>query len=251
MKDLRKLRHHLPKIEKILHHTFNDQQLLLTAFTHSSYVNEHTQAVRGNNERLEFVGDGVLNLLVIEYLYQTFPHSTEGELSSLRAHLVRKESCFRLLQQLHLGKFLLLGKGEKKQREQIDGTTFVHNAYANLFEAILGAIYMDGTLRQCKHFFFSHFHSTLEEMVRQWTPFKDAKTELQKHTQKLFHTHPHYAVLESRGPDHSKEYVVQLFIDTPGEKRELARGVGTSKREAEQRAAEHALALLQANKGFI
>lgn len=218
------------EIEKVLGYTFSNRNILTRAFVHSSFINEHKALSLKHNERLEFLGDSVLNLIVTEYLFRNFPDITEGELSALRSHIVSAPSCTEFVQKLGCGKYILVGKGE-----QINAGRSKTSIMADLFEAILGAIYLDGGLEKTRLFFFHHFSPIIEKMVSQ--PQMNFKARLQEHIQKTKHQIPHYLVLEESGPDHEKKFVIGVYImDTL-----IGTGSGTSKKEAEQSAAKDAL----------
>lgn len=221
------------QIEKIIGYTFQNRSLLLLAFVHRSYVNEHRD-VHEHNERLEFLGDSVLELLVSEYLYRTLPNTPEGELSNIRAKLVEASACIAYIQKLDLEKFLLLGKGERmnsgRGRESI---------LADLFEALIGSIYLDGGLDAASHFLFKNFGEEIDATLR--TPQKNSKAQLQDVCQKHFQQAPQYVVLEEVGPDHDKMFQIGVYINDC----EIGQGKGSSKKEAQQAAATSALTLLQ------
>jgi ribonuclease-3 len=220
----------IPEIEEKLAYSFENQKLLTLAFVHRSYFNENRSVVEEHNERLEFLGDSVLGLLVSDYLYQQLPMQPEGELSQLRAHLVEATTCAKFLQMLDLSEYVLLGKGERdnvgRGRETI---------LADLFEAIIGAIYIDSDLKTVAKFFWHHFGDEIAELVKE--PFHNWKAELQDYSQKKYQKPPIYKVEKEIGPDHSKQFhVVACLAD-----QEVGWGVGASKKEAEQAAAEDAL----------
>lgn len=220
-------------IEKIIGYTFKSRSLLIMAFVHRSYVNEHRD-VSQHNERLEFLGDSILELLVSEYLYRALPETPEGELSNIRAKLVEASACISYIQKLDLEKFLLLGKGERmnsgRGRESI---------LADLFEALIGAIYLDGGLNAASHFIFTNFGKEIDATLQ--APQKNSKAELQDVCQKHFQRPPEYVVLEELGPDHDKMFQIGVYINES----EIGRGRGSSKKEAQQAAASAALKVLQ------
>lgn len=230
MKTYRQIEEHIEEIEKVLGCTFKEKSVLLRAFVHRSYFNEHRGSVEAHNERLEFLGDSVLGLLVSDYLYKKFPEHPEGELSHMRSYLVDAASCAQLVMSLGLDEWILLGKGESmnqgKGRDSI---------LADLFEAVLGAIYLDGGLDEARRFFFSHFEEKLDTLVLQ--PMRNWKAELQDWTQKMYQMAPTYEVLEEKGPDHCKLFHVGAFIG----KKLLGEGMGHSKKEAETEAAKQAV----------
>lgn len=225
---------HLGQIETRLGYTFLDKGLLFLAFTHRSYFNENRKEVEGHNERLEFLGDSVLGLIVSGYLYRHLPSQSEGHLSHLRAQLVGAESCVHYMRLLQLEEFLLLGKGESinvgRGRERI---------LADLFEAIVGAIYLDGGISAAEKFFLTRFSKLLDEAME--SPLRNWKAELQDYSQKKHQRPPDYEVLEEKGPPHSKTFFVSVKIG--GE--EVGQGEGSSKKQAEQNAAEDALKRLE------
>lgn len=220
----------MDSIEAKLGYTFENKELLRLAFTHRSYFNEHREEVEGHNERLEFLGDSVLSLIVSGYLYSHLPSRSEGHLSHLRAHLVGAEMCIVYMRQLELEEELLLGKGEAanvgRGRDRI---------LADLFEAIVGAIYLDGGLDGAKSFFLSHFVGHLEQAIHR--PLRNWKAELQDHAQRKTQRPPVYVVLNEEGPAHEKTFLIGACIDGV----EVGQGEGNSKKEAEQAAAEDAL----------
>jgi len=218
-----------PSIESKLDYAFHDRSFLALAFVHRSYINEHRN-VAEHNERLEFLGDSVLGLLIAEYLYLQLPSTPEGDLSYLRSRLVEASSCVAYVQKLDLEKYLLLGKGERmndgRGRESI---------LADLFEAIIGAIYLDGGIEAARRFIFKNFTPEIEKILK--TPLRNWKALLQDYCQKRHQQPPNYQVLEEIGPDHSKLFTVAVFINN----QEFGRGQGASKKEAQQAAAQDAL----------
>ncbi|MBM3197910.1 MAG: ribonuclease III [Chlamydiae bacterium] len=224
----------LPAVEEKIHYTFRDKSLLALAFVHTSFYNEYRQEVALPNERLEFLGDAVLGLLIAEYLYERFPEAPEGFLASLQASLVEEAMCSCFARHLDLSSFLLLGKGEQRnrgaERESIQ---------ADLLEALLAAVYLDGGLEQVKTFFWSHFTEEIERALRE--PTRNWKAELQELLQKNYQTLPTYQLLQEYGPDHSKVFIIGVMFKG----KLLGRGEGGSKKEAEQLAAKQALQTLQ------
>jgi ribonuclease-3 len=213
-------------IEQQLNVTFQDKDLLMQAFVHKSYLNEHETKL-GDNERLEFLGDSILYSIVTFYLFGHFKTLSEGKLSYIRSNLICKEANALYLQQLDLGSYLLTGKGEKSR----ESTTL----FANLFEAILGALFLDQGYDQCNQFFLDHFTKTMQQIIEK--PIENFKAELQHYAQTNFNQKPLYRVQKEVGAQHQKEFFVQVFIDD----RELGLGVGKNKKQAEQLAAKNAL----------
>ena len=217
------------EIEMRLDYTFTDKRLLGLAFVHRSYVNENKMTTE-HNERLEFLGDSILNLLISDYLYRYLPGTSEGDLSYLRSRLVEAHSCMVYVQKLELTPYLLLGKGERmndgRGRETI---------LADLFEALMGAIYLDGGMEAAKRFLFKNFSPEIDMILK--TPVRNFKADLQDLAQKKFKEAPEYHVVAETGPDHSKHFKVTVSI----QKTLWGAGEGNSKKEAQQNAAEDAL----------
>lgn len=230
MSPLDYLRERSAEIEKRLVYIFKNKDLLFTAFVHRSFFNEHRHVVKQHNERLEFLGDSVLGLIVSDFLYHHLPSHPEGELSHLRAQLVDASACAGYLQHIQLGAFVLLGKGERMNEGRGRETIC-----ADLFEAIIGAIYLDGGLEEARRIFFYHFQTSLELSLK--TPTRNWKAELQDYSQKKYQRPPTYKVAKESGPDHSKVFEVGAFIGD----QLVGEGRGSSKKEAEQSAAENAL----------
>ena len=217
-------------IEERLGYLFSNKDLLCNALTHRSYVNEHRDPGLAHNERLEFLGDSVLGLVVADYLYHRLPSYAEGALSQLRSKLVEAASCSKYLQKLNVAEFILLGRGEK----MTDGRGKL-SILADVFEAIVGAIFLDGGLAMAKSFLLCHFEE--EANVAIGSPPRNYKAELQDYSQRKYQKIPVYKVAEESGPDHAKMFHVIVSID----EREAGMGLGNSKKEAEQRAAFDAL----------
>jgi ribonuclease-3 len=217
------------EIEEKLGYRFEDRRLLLLAFTHRSYVNEHRE-VTEHNERLEFLGDSVLGVLITEYLYLSLPGVPEGDLSSLRAKIVNAPTCMAYVQKLDVEKFLLLGKGERFN----EGRGRV-SILADLFEAILGAIFLDGGLSASKSFIINNFGNELEIALK--GPMQNAKAILQDLCQKKLQQIPLYKVITESGPDHSKHFEIEVSVGGS----QIGSGQGTSKKQAQEAAAQDAL----------
>lgn len=223
------------KLEKILGIEIKDQDLFLTAFTHRSYLNEHYECKTPSNERLEFLGDAVLQLTSSEYLYEKFPESPEGDLTNYRAAIVCTTSISDEAKRLGYGEFLRLSNGEEatggRSREYI---------LANTFEAVLGALYLEKGLEFCKDFVKRELLYKVAEIVEKQA-YKDAKSRFQELSQEKLGVTPIYEVLESWGADHEKTFKVGVYLD----KKLFGTGEGKSKQKAEQQAAHNALELLQ------
>jgi ribonuclease-3 len=225
-----RLQERLPVLFERIGYRFQDPSGLVLALIHRSFVNEWRQGGLGHNERLEFLGDSVLGLIVSNYLFQRLPDHSEGELSKLRSQIVEAQSCARCLMRLGLHDEILLGRGEKNGLEKLRISIF-----ADVFEALLGAIYLDGGFATVQEFFLHHFQELMEEVIDH--PARNFKAELQDFSQKKVQKPPLYKVVLEEGPDHAKIFHVAVFI---GED-QLGMGVGLSKKQAEQRAAEQAL----------
>ena len=223
----------LEKIEAILPLQFSDKDLLRHVFVHRSYINEHPESKLGHNERLEFLGDAVLELAVTEFLYTTYPNP-EGELTNWRSALVRGQHLAEVANNLQLGHWLLLSRGEAKS-----GGKSRQILLANMFEALLGAIYLDAGLEPVRRFIEKTITVHLPKILEQELHV-DPKSRLQEITQAREGITPHYVVLHETGPDHAKEFTVGVYL---GE-RKLSESKGDSKQSAEQAAAGEALNLL-------
>ena len=209
---------------------FDDVHLLMSAFTHRSYVNEHTKSVKEHNERLEFLGDAVLELVATEYLYANY-QQPEGVLTNWRAALVRTESICQAATKLGFADYLRLSKGEKRGSKRAR-----NQILANTFEAFLGAVYLDKGYEQVAKFIDKHILSTLNSILETGA-WLDAKTKLQEYVQSVEGLTPTYKVMKEDGPDHEKIFVVGVYIDH----QLRGKGRGYSKQIAQQRAAEIAL----------
>lgn len=220
----------VPLIEEQINYSFKEKSYIELAFIHRSFANENRGRATGHNERLEFLGDAILGLIVSDFLYSHLPDQPEGELSYLRSRLVEASACMRYLQKMDLEKFLMVGKGESMNEGKGRGTIL-----ADLFEAIIGALYLDGGIEAARTFFFDNFKSDVLAIIDK--PHRNWKAELQDHCQKKHQKPPEYQIIKEEGPDHLKIFFVKVFLD----KRELGMGEGSSKKEAEQSAAENAI----------
>jgi ribonuclease-3 len=225
-------------LEGILGYGFRNRRLLEEALTHGSLINEIPDGNRCDNERLEFLGDAVLGLIMTEWLMETFPWEAEGELTRLRSSLVKEKRLAEAARTLQLGEYLHLGKGEERM-----GGRRKRSILADAFEAVVGAIYLDGGLEAVRDFIRRVFVSVREEAGPDQRPVSDAKTRLQELMLALFRRPPVYEVADACGPDHAKTFVIHLRLH----ERTLAFGKGTSKKEAEQDAAENFLLDLEKN----
>ncbi len=226
----------LENLEKKINYRFEKRELLRMAVCHSSYINEHRMERLDCNERLEFLGDAVLELVSSEYLYQKFPEKPEGELSKLRASLVCEPSLAMSARAIGLEKYLLLGNGEEatggRQRDSI---------ISDALEAAIGAIYLDGGITNAKEFILAYVLNDMEHKQL----FFDSKTILQERVQGRMEGQICYRLVGEKGPDHDKSFFVKLYI---GDK-EYGSGQGHTKKAAEQRAAYEALCKINDQEG--
>lgn len=218
-------------LEERLGHTFRDRSLLLQALTHRSYLNEHTDYTLTHNERLEFLGDAVLELIVTEHLYKRFANP-EGDLTNWRAALVNAKTLAGISKNLHFEEFLLLSKGEARDKD----TKARMYILANGIEAIIGSIYLDAGMPAAEKFIHTHILSHLPKIL-ELELYVDAKSKFQETAQEIMGITPTYKVLEEKGPDHQKEFTIGVFLD----KDLVAVGRGTSKQEAQVAAADAGL----------
>lgn len=218
--------------------TFRDKTLLQRALTHRSYLNETRYLLQADNERLEFLGDAVLDFLVGEYLYHRFPEMREGMLTNLRAALVREETLAAFAAQLDLGSFLMMGRGEAES-----GGRERPAILCAVFEALVGALYLDQDLEAVKALLFPLVEPVLPEFV-DLAAYKDAKSRLQEWSQNQFRATPRYRTVEANGPDHDKQFTVHAIIDD----QLWGIGQGRSKQVASQHAAADALAYITAHQ---
>lgn len=220
----------IPQLQERLGVKFKDEQLLRQALVHRSYLNEHRDFELPHNERLEFLGDAVLELIVTDHLYRTY-ENPEGELTSWRSALVRGEHLAIVAEELGIGQALQMSKGEEKS-----GGRNREALLANAFEAVLGALYLDQGYDPSKELVHRLLIPRLPNIIKQ-NLHRDAKSQLQEMVQERHGVTPRYDVSASSGPDHDKRFTVSVAVD--GKK--LAEGDGTSKQSAEQAAAQAAL----------
>lgn len=213
---------------------FTNEKLLIQAFTHSSYVNEHRRRPHEDNERLEFLGDAVLELTVSQYLFKKFPHMSEGELTKLRAAIVCEPSLVKFANALSFGELVLLGKGE-----ELTGGRTRPALLADVFEAFIGALYLDQGMDAVMQFLGQTIFPKIDEGA--FSHVMDFKSQLQELVQRDGIGVLEYSILEEKGPAHNKEFVSRVSLNG----QELGIGVGKSKKEAEQHAAQMALQKLK------
>ncbi|TSC91830.1 MAG: putative ribonuclease III [Candidatus Berkelbacteria bacterium Licking1014_96] len=220
----------LSKFEKKIKIKFKDQKLLQTVFIHRSYLNENKNYALPQNERLEFLGDAVLEFIVTDYLYKKFDNP-EGEMTNWRAALVRGEMLSKIANQLKMGDLMMLSHGETKT-----GGRERKVLLANAFEALIGAIYLDRGIVITRKFINQNLITHLEEIIEKGL-YQDAKSVLQEKSQDELGITPTYEVIKESGPDHAKKFVIGVYI---GEKL-IGQGEGNSKQEGQQEAAKKGL----------
>lgn len=221
----------LQPLEKCLSHKFANPDLLQQALVHRSYLNEHSEIKLDHNERLEFLGDAVLELVITEFLFTKYPNRPEGELTAFRAALVNTETLSQVAGEFNLGDYILLSKGEAKENGRSRQAML-----ADAFEAITGAIYLDAGYQAARDFIAKYLFPKIDQIVEK-NLWQDAKSAFQERAQAVHEVTPSYQMLSAIGPDHSKVFTVGLYL---GEKL-VAKGVGPSKQRAEQEAAREGL----------
>ncbi len=211
--------------------SFRDQALLRQAFTHRSYLNEHKNSGLEHNERLEFLGDAVLELVVTEHLFSKYPNYPEGDMTSLRASVVNADALSEVATEVGMNDFLLLSRGEAKDKGRAR-----RYILANTFEAFVGALFLDQGYNASRDFVAAHLFPMLEKIVADglWT---DSKSSFQEEAQERAGVTPAYQTLSEEGPDHDKIFTVGVFVGDE----QVALGKGKSKQEAEQVAAREGL----------
>ena len=220
------------KLEEQLGIKFKDKDLLTQAFVHRSYLNENPSFHLSHNERLEFLGDAVIELLVSDYLYKKYPDQSEGKLTNWRAALVNAKMLAKVAEELNLNDFLLLSRGETKEKGKAR-----QYILANTFESFIGSLFLDSGLNPCDSLLKKHLIARLSEIIESGL-YRDSKSSFQETAQEKEGITPVYRVLKESGPDHAKSFVVGAFL---GEEL-IAQGDGLSKQEAEEAAAKKALA---------
>lgn len=215
--------------------SFNNPDLLIEALTHRSYLNEHREYIGSHNERLEFLGDAVLELATTDFLFKKFPTVSEGELTSYRAALVNTVSLAESARALGVSEFLLLSKGESRDTGRARDVIL-----ADALEAIIGAVYLDQGFEAAEAFIAKNLYGKIDEVIAKRS-YQDAKSRFQEIAQEKRGITPSYETLSEEGPDHAKLFTVGVFIGVE----EIARGEGQSKQEAEQSAAEAGLTALR------
>lgn len=210
---------------------FSDKEILKRAFTHRSYINENPRSGLSHNERLEFLGDAVLELVVTDHLFRAYPDHTEGDLTAYRSALVNAVVAAEVAQDLNMNEYLLLSKGESKDTGRARQTIL-----ANAYESFIGALYLDQGYETCDKFIKRTLVPKLAEIINKKL-WRDAKSHIQEEAQDRLGVTPSYEVIGQLGPDHDKFFTVGIFF---GDKK-IAEGKGRSKQEAQQSAAQAAL----------
>ena len=218
-------------LEKALGYQFKNREILHTALTHKSYY-EGTQQGTVNNEKLEFLGDSVINLVVTEHLFRHMKHMNEGELSKLKAHMVSSEFLFDIARSMGLENHVLLGKGEEKNNGRSN-----KKIIASLLEAVVGAVFLDSNLKAAAATIVPHINGFFKNIEERQVKVNDYKSELQEIVQKHRNILPVYEIVEESGKSPNMSFTAAVFLESD----EMARGSGKSKRQAEQDAARNAL----------
>lgn len=227
---MNKAKNNLSSLEKIIGISFNNTDILQQALVHRSYLNENPDFPLKDNERLEFLGDAVLEMVVTEYLYSNYPNS-EGELTSWRAALVNAKMLAKVAERLKINDHLMLSHGEAK-----DNGRARQYILANAMEALIGAIYLDQGYEKTNQFIAKEILKELPQIIKERL-YQDPKSRFQEQAQDRVGVTPVYEVIKEWGPDHAKDFIVGVYL----EKELIAEGQGASKQEAQEKAAEAAL----------
>ena len=222
------------EFQEIIGYKFTEEKYLRVALTHSSYAHENRTRKIKYNERLEFLGDSVLGLIVSKYIFENYPELPEGKLTKMRAAVVCEKSLFECAQNIDLGKYLILGKGE----ERTGGRTR-SSILADAYEALIAAIYLDSNLDVVREWVLGQLHEAIEAAAKGKIS-KDFKTEFQEQAQEHGDVDIKYVVTGTSGPDHNKSFLVNVYLNGVL----MGEGEGTSKKRAEQNAAQSALSKL-------
>lgn len=230
-RDIENLLKEIENLEKKISYCFKYKENLTLALTHSSFANENKSEGMGNNERLEFLGDSVLNLVISERIYKEHPELKEGEMTKTRANIVCEGSLAKCSSNLDLGAYILLGKGE-----EMTGGRDRASILSDMFEALIGAIYIDGGIKNARKFINKVMSKIIEESMDE-NNLKDYKTQLQEIVQRNSGSTISYEIVAEKGPDHDKHFITRVRISG----RASGTGEGRSKKESEQNAAKEAL----------
>lgn len=228
----------LRDFQEIIGYKFTNEELLKVALTHSSYAHENKDKNIVFNERLEFLGDSVLSLMVSRYIFENYPHLPEGNLTKMRAAVVCEKSLYECAVNIDLGKYLILGKGE----ERTGGRTRM-SILSDAYEAVIAAIYLDSNLDVTREWVLGQLYEAIENAAKGRLS-KDYKTEFQEVAQKDGDVDIQYKVIAQSGPDHNKSFTVAVYLDG----KLMGEGEGTSKKRAEQQAAQNALFSIKEGK---
>lgn len=233
--DDKKISSNISLIEDKINYAFKNREIIYTAITHSSYANERKAKKLKYNERLEFLGDAVLELVISEYLFKMYPNLPEGELTVTRAKIVCESSLAKCANDIELGKYLLLGRGE-----ELSGGRNKFSILSDAYEALIGGLYLDGGLELAKGFILKYMESIIKNCV-EGKVFYDFKTQLQEIVQQKSDQLIAYKIVDESGPDHNKTFITQVTINDVI----FGKGTGHSKKESEQNAAKDAINNLQ------
>jgi ribonuclease-3 len=228
----------LDDLQTLLKYQFKNIDLLRQALVHRSYINEHPDFALGHNERLEYLGDAVLELIVSDYLYHHYPNP-EGDLTNWRASLVNAKSLSDVAREIDLDQWLMMSRGEAKEKN----SKARQNIHANTVESIIGALYLDGGLEPASQFINDHILSKLENILDNQL-YVDPKSKFQEMSQAVLGITPNYKVLREWGPDHDRQFLMGVYIGSD----EVATGQGASKQEAQVNAAQNGLVAKGWNK---
>lgn len=221
----------IKKFQEIIGYTYKDEKLLVEALSHSSYVNENKKH-RKSNERLEFLGDSVLSIVVSKHIFNNYKSLPEGELTKLRASLVCEKALYEFSKKIHLGEYILLGKGEENT-----GGRERPSIVSDAFEAVIASIYLDGGFEPVEKYILSFIP---KDIIHRQPVFNDFKTVLQEVVQKNPEEKVEYVLVDERGPEHNKKFTINVVLNS----NVIGKGTGKSKKEAEQMAAKEALELM-------
>ena len=227
-------RKQLAEFQEILNISFDSLVVLNIALTHSSYAHQHNLKYNDHNERLEFLGDSVLSLIVSEYLYKKYRNKQEGKLSRIRAGVVCESSLASVARNLFINKFIMIGKGE-----ELSGGREKDSLLADACEAVIAAVYLEKGLEEARKFVLEHLVEKIEVIVKDHN-YNDYKSKLQEYVQKNLLSAIEYRVIEETGPAHDKTFQIEVYLDNKC----CGRGLGKSKKEAEQKSAREALRML-------
>ena len=229
----------LAKLQKNIGVSFNNEDLIRQAMVHRSYINEHPDFKIGHNERLEFLGDAVLEIVVTEFLYLNFTETPEGDLTNWRASLVNAKMLYEIARELEIEECLYLSKGESRDKNK-KSRQFI---LANAVEAIIGAMYLDQGIEAAQKFILKNVVSKLDDILSSQS-YLDPKSHFQEKAQEVRGITPHYQILDEQGPDHAKVFTVGLYLD----EELISSGKGLSKQEAQVDAATRGIKKMEWQK---